>query len=89
MSARRAVDRFLPREGEPHIYSVGELISELGELLSGEFPSVLVQGEITDCRRWADLPASARAYVGVIENYVGVRVSLVSVGPDRAQTLAR
>jgi adenylosuccinate synthase len=45
--------------------------------------------EIADCRRWEDLPASARAYVGVIENYVGVPVTLVSVGPDRSQTLER
>ncbi len=51
LSAPRAMDPFVPREGEPHIYSVGELISELGELLSGEFPAVVVQGEITDFRR--------------------------------------
>ena len=45
--------------------------------------------EISACRRWEDLPAAARAYVGVIENYVGVPVSTVSVGPERGQTLMR
>jgi adenylosuccinate synthase len=45
--------------------------------------------DIGACRRWEDLPAAARAYVGVIENYVGLPVSMVSVGPERGQTLMR
>lgn len=45
--------------------------------------------EVSACRRWQDLPAAARAYVGVIENFCGVPVSMVSVGPERGQTLHR
>ncbi len=45
--------------------------------------------EISACRRWEDLPAPARAYVNVIETYVGVPVRTVSVGPERGQTLVR
>ena len=45
--------------------------------------------DITACRRWEDLPAAARAYIGVIETYVGLPVSMVSVGPERGQTLMR
>jgi len=36
-----------------------------------------------------DLPAAAQAYLAKIEDYTGVPVELVSVGPDRAQTIRR
>ena len=45
--------------------------------------------DIRDCRRYADLPAAAKAYVEKIEAFVGVPVSIVSVGPARDQTLVR
>ncbi|MCH9682608.1 MAG: adenylosuccinate synthase [Deltaproteobacteria bacterium] len=35
----------------------------------------------------ADLPGVVRAYLDLIEDQVGVSVALVSVGPDRSQTL--
>jgi len=38
---------------------------------------------------WEDLPANARAYIEYIEEKLGVRASIVSVGPDRAQTIFR
>jgi adenylosuccinate synthase len=44
-------------------------------------------GDITGCRRRADLPARARDYLGLIEKTVGVPIGVVSVGPDRAQTI--
>lgn len=43
--------------------------------------------ELTDCRRYEDLPPNARAYLEFIEGYVGVPIRLVSVGPSREQTL--
>ena len=45
--------------------------------------------EVDECSRWADLPPQAQAYVRVIEEYVGVPVVLISVGPRRDQTLVR
>jgi len=36
---------------------------------------------------WSDLPDAARAYVRFIEEQTGLPVALVSVGPDREQTL--
>ncbi len=45
--------------------------------------------DLRSVRRFEDLPATARAYVGRIEALVGVPVSIVGVGPDRAQTLVR
>ncbi len=44
---------------------------------------------ITDCRDYEDLPAEAKAYVRVIEEFTGVPVRIVSVGPDREQTMIR
>ncbi len=40
-------------------------------------------------RAWEDLPYNAREYIGFIENFVGVPVSYVSVGPERSQTIVR
>ncbi len=43
--------------------------------------------DVTGARRAEELPESARAYLQVIANFVGVPITRVSVGPDRAQTL--
>lgn len=45
--------------------------------------------DITAARTWADLPAKARAYVERLEAILKLRVSIVSVGPDREQTIVR
>ncbi|MCB9595167.1 MAG: adenylosuccinate synthase [Sandaracinaceae bacterium] len=44
---------------------------------------------LSDCRAWEELPANARGYVEFIERNSGVRITLVSVGPDKAQTIRR
>ncbi|QEH33463.1 Adenylosuccinate synthetase [Aquisphaera giovannonii] len=43
--------------------------------------------DITGAREWADLPRAARDYVAFIARQVGVPASIVSVGPDRRQTI--
>lgn len=45
--------------------------------------------EISGARREDDLPMQARRYIEYIEQFVGVPVEIVSVGPDRAQTIRR
>ena len=45
--------------------------------------------DLTAVRNPKDLPASLESYVRFIEDYTGVPVVLVSVGPDREQTLWR
>jgi adenylosuccinate synthase len=42
-------------------------------------------GEITGCRKIADLPPAAIAYVGYLETVLGVPIDAVSVGPERDQ----
>jgi adenylosuccinate synthase len=41
----------------------------------------------SSARHVTDLPAPARAYVETIERLAGVSFCLVSVGPDRSQTI--
>ncbi len=43
--------------------------------------------DLTAARKLADLPAAARRYVDRVAELVGLPVSVVSVGPDRAQTI--
>jgi adenylosuccinate synthase len=43
--------------------------------------------DIEQAERLADLPAAAADYVRFVEEYTGVHVSFVSVGPERAQTV--
>lgn len=45
--------------------------------------------DITRARKWTDLPQAARDYVDFIADQVNVPVSIVSVGPERQQTIPR
>lgn len=45
--------------------------------------------ELGTSRKFSDLPDAARRYVEFIEQFVGVRADVVSVGPDREQTIVR
>lgn len=45
--------------------------------------------EISGARTLADLPAGARRYIDFIESRLGVPLAIVSVGPDREQTIVR
>jgi adenylosuccinate synthase len=43
--------------------------------------------DISTCRNLADLPAAARRYVDRISELAGLPVAVVSVGPDKAQSI--
>ncbi|MCL2324420.1 MAG: adenylosuccinate synthase [Actinomycetia bacterium] len=45
--------------------------------------------DISGCRRFEDLPAEARDYLGYLEELAGVPVSIIAVGPSREQTILR
>jgi len=44
---------------------------------------------VTDFRSYEDLPAAAREYIEFIEEYVQTPVEIVSVGPNRRETILR
>ena len=45
--------------------------------------------DTTGMSKWEDLPKAARAYLDRIGEVVGAEVALVSVGPDRAQSIVK
>ncbi|SDL08387.1 Adenylosuccinate synthetase [Maridesulfovibrio ferrireducens] len=45
--------------------------------------------DITGARTYDELPEAAKNYIARIEELSGVKVGIVSVGPDRAQTIVR
>lgn len=45
--------------------------------------------DTTGCRNYSDLPDNAKRYVERLEQIVGAKVGIVSVGPDREQTIFR
>jgi adenylosuccinate synthase len=47
------------------------------------------QEDITNAREWNELPKAAQTYVEFIENFVGVPVRWVSVGPERNSLITR
>ncbi|MDR2488124.1 MAG: adenylosuccinate synthase [Desulfovibrio sp.] len=45
--------------------------------------------DLENASSWEDLPETARSYVRRLEELAGISVSLISVGPDRDQTIMR
>ena len=45
--------------------------------------------DITKVEKFEDLPENAKKYIARIEELIGVNVDLVSVGPNRTQTIIR
>jgi adenylosuccinate synthase len=45
------------------------------------------QEDITAIREWEELPVSARAYITRIEDLIGIKIGMVSVGPERDQVV--
>ncbi len=45
--------------------------------------------ELSEAREFSDLPRAAQRYVRMLEEVGGVEITLVSVGPDRGQTILR
>jgi adenylosuccinate synthase len=43
--------------------------------------------EITDVRAYDDLPEKAKDYLKYVEDFTGIAPAIVSVGPDRDETL--
>jgi adenylosuccinate synthase len=47
------------------------------------------RGNITNCRRFDELPREAQQYVKRLEKLIGAPIKIVSVGPDRVATILR
>lgn len=71
----KETDRFVPES---------EFLASV-EPIYRTFPGF--KADITTVRTRAALPAGAREYIGFIEEYTGVPVKFIGVGPDRVQTI--
>ena len=40
-------------------------------------------------KKYEDLPENAKKYIARVEDLIGAPVGIISVGPDRAQTIFR
>lgn len=45
--------------------------------------------DVTKVRKYEDLPQNCKTYISALEELLGVPISIVSVGPDREQTIFR
>ena len=44
---------------------------------------------LSDIRKYEDLPENARKYIEHVEDLIGAPIGIISVGPDREQTIFR
>ncbi|MCK4654372.1 MAG: adenylosuccinate synthetase, partial [Candidatus Cloacimonetes bacterium] len=76
----------------------------IGKKLTSEFPYSLKmlnkakpeylelpgwEEDISNIKEYNKLPENAKKYISKIEELLGVKVSIVSVGPNRSQTIFR
>lgn len=47
------------------------------------------QQSTEECRTYQDLPRQARRYIEFIENYTGVKIEMISNGPDRKSIISK
>lgn len=45
--------------------------------------------DLTGCRKEEDLPVEFKNYISFMENYLGVPIKIISLGPDREATIMR
>ena len=75
---------------------------DIGGQVSGEFPYDIADSlkpvytdfegwkcDLRGCKSYGEFPAAFRRYVGFIERETGVPVRIISVGPDRGETIVR
>jgi len=70
----------------PHFPADMEVLSEVQPIYE-EFPGW--QAKTSSVTEWSNLPQAAQDYLHRLEELVGVRIGMVSVGPDRAQIITK
>ena len=55
------------------------------EIVYDELPGW--EENLSDIKKFEDLPANCKAYVAYIENKLGVKAAIISTGPKRDQTI--
>ncbi len=47
------------------------------------------EDDITSCRKFKELPENAKKYINFLEENIGLKASLISIGPERENTIKR
>jgi adenylosuccinate synthase len=72
----------------------GEVVDHLPYELTGDIEPVYTEFKgwksvISGVRKYEDFPAEFKTYVEFIERETGVPIKIISVGPDREETIVR
>ena len=60
---------------------------KMGDKIINNFPASLE--DLANIEKFEDLPENAKKYIARIEELIDVNIDLVSVGPNRTQTIIR
>lgn len=74
-------------DGTSFSYMPDTLFQERAKPIYTEFDGWLA--DTTECRTWESLPEKCREYILALEDLIGAPITLISVGPERDQLIAR
>jgi adenylosuccinate synthase len=72
-----------------HVDSMPSTVAGVGRIEAKYLSLPSWKGDISQVKTYKELPIEARHYVETIENLTGLKVVMVSVGPDKDQTIVR
>ena len=64
-------------------------ISMGARLENSDFEVFSTWGEIEDLSNFEKLPVNLKKYISYIENYLNIPIKIISLGPERNQTIIR
>lgn len=69
-------------------FSESDILGSLS-LENSDFVSFSTWGEIEDLSKFETLPDNLKKYISYIENYLNIPIKIISLGPERNQTIIR
>ena len=69
-------------------FSESDILESLS-LENSDFEVFLTWGEIEDLSNFEKLPVNLKKYISYIENYLNIPIKIISLGPERNQTIIR
>ena len=71
------------------INTMPSTVKEVGEIKPEYIELPSWKEDISSCKSFDELPLNAKNYVKKVEELTGIHFALISVGPDREQTIIR
>jgi adenylosuccinate synthase len=78
------------RRGNPEVHELTPPLADLDRLAQVEVQYVTLPGwksDITKISTWEGLPDNCKAYVKFIEDFLGVKIQYIGVGPARESSI--